>query len=498
MKEPHWFHAENPLTRHLRNWKSIEEISEALTYDPLHGLNISSLTLMERQEILIGEKTPLSPTTTSLQAAMAIVAMHRFSLRARNPLLAEGRRRVNEGIETARSGATHTNLPPAPGACLQVIKGITGTAKSVTVKHTLTRLIGPQVIEHGEEPAALFKSATQLSWLFTGMSHDGSRGGLLTGTLLAIDKLLGTTHAQDLPKMYRSVERLSGAVIALLHSYYLGVLVIDEIQLLNLIESHHSTLMHLFLLNLINSGIPVVLIGNPYGFAWLSAFSQNLSRSVERQQIVFHPCGAVGKAEDDEWENVFIGIRNFYLLDDKVIDIDVCSDLLKRLSGGFPRLALTLWCSAQLNVLNSGGTILTAEDLEDAYKSDEFADARPLCEGFAQRDPTLLMRWRDTDIPVDFYAAQWGKSIAAEATDADIEKPPSHPRPLPKGGSKNTPQKSAAKLQAAQTRERNKLKKRQSLIKSLSPGDMRLDGIKQHALASLDELMREIEAKKNQ
>lgn len=88
MSKTHWFHAPNILTRHLKDWKNIDEISEAIRFNPLEGLLISELSIIERHELLIAEKTPLLPTTLSLRVAMAMVAMHRNSLRVRNPALA--------------------------------------------------------------------------------------------------------------------------------------------------------------------------------------------------------------------------------------------------------------------------------------------------------------------------------------------------------------------------------------------------------------------------
>lgn len=500
MSNTHWFHAPNVLTRHLRDWQSIDEISEALRYDPLEGLEISALSLMDRHELLVAEKTPLMPTTLSLQVAMAMVAMHRNSLRVRNPALAEGRRMVSETIDAAKAGFNFFNAPPAPGACILIVKGITGTAKSVTVKHTLRRLIGKQVIFHAEEPAALFKSAVQLSWLFVGMSHDGSRGGLLNGILLAVDLELKTTYAIDLPKSYKSVERLAGAVIALLHSLYLGILVIDEIQLLNLVDAPHAELMQLFILSLANSGIPVVLVGNPFGFSWLPVFSQNLTRSIERPQVMFHPAGAVGGVEDDEWDSIFAGIHAYYLLEKPVGDPIAFKGLLKKRGGGIPRVALALWCSGQVNALSDGRTTLDLEDIEEVYKSESFNDVRMLCEGFANRDPTLLMRWRDTDIPVDFYASAWGKSLGADPeTQPRAPAASSHgtaPAAEAKRPRKPRSQPGASALKAAQTREKNAQAAREKVAASLKSGDMRLDGLKLHAMASLDELMKEIEASK--
>ena len=494
MTNPHWYYAPNPLTRHLPTFKTIDEIGEALRFNPLEGLDISILSIIERHELLIAEKNPLHPSQQSLKTSMTIANMHRHSLRMRNPTVPQGRRLVNDALTKGLEDGNFIKQPPAPGACLLVIKGITGTSKSVTVKHTL-RLLGDQVIRHSEEPAAHWKAATQVSYLYLGMSHDGSRGGLLNAILLALDEILGTNYAIDLPKKYRTLDRLAGAVISKLHSLYLGVLIIDEIQLLNLVHSEHAEKMHLFLLNLANSGIPLVLIGNPLGFTWLPAYTQNLTRSLERQQAFFHPHGAVGE-DEDEWDVVYEGIRAYYLLDDPPSDEAGCSATLKRRSGGIPRLGLSLWSMAQLNVLLDGGTQVTPEDIEQVYRDENFDDIRALCDGFANRDPLLLLKWSKTDIPAEYYARIWRKSIPKPDTEgafsvdigssapADKDSPPPKPR---------KEKSAAAKLKAQETRERNKQAERDALRDKLPAEDMRREGCKMHAMASLAELMKQIE-----
>jgi hypothetical protein len=494
MNEPHWSLASNPLTRHLPTFKSIDDVSEALRFDPLEGLDIRRMSVMERHEWLVAEKRPLYPTRLSLGTGMTIVNMHRHSLRVRNPTIAQGRRLVHEAVMMAMEGEDFLKRPPAPGACLFIIKGITGTAKSVSAEHAL-RLLGDQVIHHLDEPAAHWKAATQLSYLYVGMSHDGSRGGLLNGILLAIDAALGTSFAVDLPKMYKTLDRLAGAVISKLHSLYLGILIIDEIQLLNLVNSEQAEKMQLFLLNLANSGIPLVLIGNPLGFTWLNEYTQNLSRALERPPAYFHPHGSIGE-DDDEWDSVFIGIRAYYLLDDPPLDEEDCSKVLKRLSGGIPRVGLALWCMAQSEVLLDGGLRLTPKDIERVYLNADFDEIRPLCDGFTNKDPILLLQWAKKDIPVAYYAKIWQKPVPQEqtnATDLADDSPPSQT-----AGEKDPPKprarkSAAAKMKAAETRERNKQAEREELSKSLSPEDMRIEGCKQHAMASLAELLKRIE-----
>jgi hypothetical protein len=493
--QEHWFDAANPLTEHLPIFPTIEALADALRYDPLVGVNVSALGPMERDEWLAAEKVPLSPTTTSIKAALTIIAIHRHSLRLRNPTLTQGRILVASALEKGRIGAPFVSSQPMPGAALYVIKGITGLSKTVTVKHTL-RLLGPQVIYHGEVKTAHWNAAPQLNYLFVPMSHDGSRGGLLIQILLAVDRALGTDRASELPRKYKTIERLAGAVIGLLHSLYLGVLVIDEIQLLNLVLSDQAEIMQLFLLNLANSGIPLVLVGNPAGFSWLGKFTQNLSRSVERAPASFHPCGAMGGPEDDEWDTVFEGIHAYYLLGDKPTNKSALSSLLKRRGGGIPRCGLALWTQGQRNAALDGRSMITLEDIDAVYHDESFEAIRPLCEGFANRDPLALFRWQDSDVPVQFYAQAWGKPLPQSTPPSVFSGDAPTNAPQNNSATKSatrTKRSAAAAMKAQATREANRKAAAAALTQTLSGGDMRMEGIKAHTLASFSELMSGID-----
>lgn len=488
----HWFSQDNPLLRHLPIYDNVGDVCAAITYNPLAGLDVGGLSQMQRLALLYGDKEPLCPTSTSLRLAITLISMVRVSLSKRNPRLAPNRRALNQMLRMSEKGEPVHTGPARPGAALLVVEGITGTSKSVSAKLAL-QAVGPQRISHGEEPDC-WAAATQLVWLFVGMSHDGSRGGLLTAILIAIDEQLGTEHATELPRRFRAVHALSGAVIALLHRLYVGALVIDEIQLRNMVSTFHAEEMQLFLLNLTNSGIPLILIGNPTGFSWLPVFSQNLTRAVERPQIYFHPCGAHDPEDDEEWLKLFQGVRSYYVLDNPPSNLAHCSSVLKRCSGGIGRLALALWCNAQAAALLEGRTSICAADIEAAYRDDAFCEVRPIADGFAQRDPVLLWPWRETDIPVDYYARVWKRPVPSEAeldvapeTNMQDKKPAKTAK-----AKKSLQQKDAARFKASVTRQQNNNRRRRSLRETLPPEDMRTDGLKKHAIASLDQLMQGI------
>lgn len=488
----------NPLLDHLYHPIDMADIARRLAFDPLKGLDVQSMPLMSRLELLDGDKMPLRPTVSSLRIAATIINMVRSSYRNRNPCTAQGRRAVNQSIEFGRNTFAGA---PVLGTSAFVIKGIAGVAKTVTVKHTLS-LLGPQVVIHDDRPDAMWLRATQLIWLYVSMSHDGTRGGLLNNILIAVDIALGGDRGARLQKQHRTVERLAGAVIALLHSLYIGALVIDEIQLGNLVQAEQSHKMHLFLLNLINSGIPVILVGNPAGFVWLSRLSQDATRLAAIPPVFVHPAESVD-GDDDRWAAIYDGVSSYYVMDEPPTDAEVCQRVLLKRSGGIARCALTLWCNAQRQALIEGRTWIDADDIEAAYQSDAFADVRGLCDGFARKDVVPLMRWADTDVPVDYYAKRWGFSNAAtdpqgSSSNAAVAlggstgalKAPGA-MPAKKVRAQRSPQ---AQMRSAETRAAKREQARHELASKLQPDDMRADGIKKHTLTAFNELMASLES----
>lgn len=487
--ETHWFHKANPLIGHMPHFRDLEEVVRAMTNDPLFGLDITQLSFLEQDELLVMEKMPLRPTEQSLRTGLTIRGMANGSLRLRNPTTAHGRAFVDKLVDRGQSDGLQFFNTPQPGSSTLLLLGGTGTSKTVTIKQAL-RLLGAQVIRHQSNEAALWVACTQLVYLFVGMSHDGSRGGLLVDILLAIDQVLKTSHAIDMPKKFKTIERLAGAVIALMHSLYLGVLVIDECQLRNLVLSDQAELMQLFLLNLMNSGIPLVLVGNPFAFTWMANLSQDGRRLTERPPEFFHPCGAMGSPEDDEWDVVFDGVSSYYVLHSQVQNLKECSIELKRCSGGVPGLALALWCTAQRNVLHDPErNYLLPADITAAYDDSGFDAMRDLADGFANKDPMRMLRWRDEDVPVDFYAAAWGRMLPDEIPTDTYGSAPARLLVEPRIAKDKKAATAKSKLQAKKTREANKSLERALLKPSLKEEDMRKKGLQQHAMKSLDALL---------
>lgn len=503
----HYSELANPLT----DWwpKSLFEIglvAKALRYDPLKGLSrVSELPTMKRFELLAMEKMPLAPTAQHVQIAVTLLSMMHGSLSIRNPLLASGSVLVNGAIEAALDapiGEEDAAAEPVAGSCCLPIIGITSLAKTTVWTHTM-RMLGPQVRRFRGTEASGILEATQLVYLKVAMSHDGTRGGFVTNMLLAIDKALGTRCSIDIPRKFAGIERQVGAIIALLHSYYLGLLIIEEAQERTLVSAWQSDDMQLLILSICNAGLPCVFVGNPMAYTWLPDFAQDAARFARLTCGHLHPIGAMAPENWKEaleepidpngpqtpqqeaavdWKIVSAGVMRYRVM--LVKDENLCSLKLLDCSGGISGLALSLWCDAQTDALIRGHQKVTEDDIQRAYDKEGFKTVKDLARGFATRDPLLLSGY--SDVPALDYARAWGKDDALLALQSAVipAKTPRKEARRPRS-SKGSGERA---FKATQSRQAARGRKAAQVRASLPADSLRIQGLAAYHLQSFEKM----------
>lgn len=495
--ENHWFSTPNPLAQQIPYYSDPEQLASDLAFNPVKGLDLANLSITEIDELLIGEKTPLEPTMQMIRTALTWHSMLHAGLRRRNPDVAKARQLYWEAVLHKPNGETHPFTSPTRGISVQVVKGTTGTGKSVIMARFCK--LFPQVIRHGANAAAGWEALTQLVYLEVSISHDGTRGGFLINILVQIDIALGTSYAIDLPRKYKTVERLAVATVCRLVAHYTGILFLEEGQLRNLVLSGQANLMQDFLLMLMNSGIPIVFLGNEAAFNWIT-YSQDSNRLYTTPCEHFMPTGAIAMDEESqeeaaiEWDAIAKGIMSYYCLSIPISDPKECKNLLRNYSGGIPRLALFLWCMAQRNVLIQGQESFGSGDIALVYESSTYKEHRNLADGFYFRKSDLLEDIEDVDTRL--YKTYWN-SVASEPT-VDPSAPPkvaaAQKVESQENDSKNPkPAKTATsgrtKFKAEQTKQKNKDGKRDALLKALPDGDIRSSGLVSHHLKGFQDAL---------
>ncbi|MBW9265189.1 MAG: hypothetical protein K1563_15295, partial [Candidatus Thiodiazotropha sp. (ex. Lucinisca nassula)] len=195
----------NPLLEAIPKVESIAEYYDLLRNTPLEGVNIESLDQIERNEYLVDQAKTFEPTAQSLRIAAIVFGMIRSSYRWRNPSVVEYRRKRIGLLGMAQKKPTSIPQSLYGQASTLVVKGVTGTGKSVLFDQLLGNL--QQVIYHKEDLVCGWSQCTQITYLKIPMSHDGSRGGFLMNILLVIDDLLKTNYVKDIANSRISIER---------------------------------------------------------------------------------------------------------------------------------------------------------------------------------------------------------------------------------------------------------------------------------------------------
>lgn len=233
------------------------------------------------------------------------------------------------------------------------------------------------------------------------MSHDGSRGGLLANFLAAIDRCIGSTYSQE----YKgSVERLAVKVIQLLASYYVGLIVIEELQERNFANATFRNEVLLLFLKIMNLGIPVILVGNPLAFTTIMDHSQDLRRLLSTEPATFWPY----EFTDLEWrEGLVPAAWNHNVMPVFTPLTDSIADLLDKHSGGLPDFLVSVCKGAQRYALDQGAEQVLPQHIEGYCRTSEaMREYEDLVNGLAKKNLALLSRF--VDIPLMDFADRWG------------------------------------------------------------------------------------------
>ncbi len=220
-----------PVNEHERELDSavrlhcIDRLRTVVQPLPIHLELESTLSSLIRSGYV--GRNPLSPTTVR----------HLHSLSTS--------RRTSDGF---RSTATTFSLV-----------GLSGIGKS-TALESILRLY-PQTVLHERYGNRQFVQ-TQITWLKLDCPFDGSLSGLCRAFFRAVDQAIGQDRYAN---SYRSRSGLPDTIQRMeqvASTYFIGALLIDEIQHLRSARTGGKDNMLNFFVNLINSiGIPVVFIG---------------------------------------------------------------------------------------------------------------------------------------------------------------------------------------------------------------------------------------------
>lgn len=482
----------HPLLAPLVDSLRVDDLESRTRRSPLDGLDLAVLSNERRHQLLDEMQERLfQPNTVTLDLGTRLFRMIRRGYLTRDPRELSVRKDVL--ALTAQSGRKLNELPwfHSYAKCMR-ISGETGTGKTYEVVNLL-RLI-PPVIVHSENKEAGWAHLVQVPKLYVSMSHDGTLGGLLLSILVALDEAIGTKYSTQSSLTRLSNEKLAVRVGIILRVHAVGVLVIDEIQERNFAGGHGS-LAALFFLRLLNFGIPLVLMGNPFGLSALDRFSQDVRRTGSAGSIDFEP----HNVNDSDWVDCIApGVWSYYVLPNPAEFTDKDGALLFRFSGGFRDYGFRVSNAAQRLALDLGDDALTEAHLEMAFQGNDFSERdRDLIRGFVLRDPIRLQKFED--VRVLRYAKKWGV-FATAAPSEPVGNSSELTTQETADESQGSPEAATAKSARTQhqievtaakrlaTQRANEAKRRESAKAKCGEDDIRNDGLKSLLITGFDAL----------
>lgn len=387
----------NPLIEALPSIQTLEECAEQLTYHAPYNEQDRLAPSEERLHMIEMATTFYQPMDIQLDLAQRTSRMIRTGyLGKRNPMSLTFFRDLQTRIDSMDNRERHKYLLSFPHGF--TIIGISGIGKTSAVARILS--LYPQVICHRSYAGKPF-SRLQVVWLMLQCPHDGSTKALCKQFFYEMDKILGTNYSGWYASARVSVDDLirSMARVAELHS--LGVLVIDEIQLLSQAKSGGKERMLNFFLQLVNEiGLPVILIGT---YQAHELFTHNLRlarRCTGEGDLIWERM-----QYDEQWEQFLCSLWRYQYIRNRVELTREMSYTLYEQSIGITDIAIKLYMFGQVRAILTAPTpndeTITSAIIR-SVAADSFRTVVPILAKVRSGDPGALKQLEDVRLPITF------------------------------------------------------------------------------------------------
>ena len=246
-----------------------DELVTAMTNLPHYDSSVRNRSASERLMLLSDIYKVFIPTNMATEIYQRIYLMTRMSLQRKGTV--ESVRRMNANYTWSRGGEYHGI---ATGASSATVIGISGIGKTSCIQSSIS-LLG-NIIET-ENPYHKVIPILMVSCPF-----DCSYKGLLCQILISIDEILGTDYYNKTQRSKMNAQQILGMVCQLCH-LHIGLLIIDEIQLLSGATKAGSILYRMILQLINTSCINVLLVGTSECLRFFEETQQIARRSVGLQ-----------------------------------------------------------------------------------------------------------------------------------------------------------------------------------------------------------------------
>lgn len=347
-------HKGNPLIEALPPKVNDQQLALKLGKYPTCSSKERKLNAFERVEYLTRLKDLRQPLPIYLESFRAIEFAIKEGYSTRNPLSPTTQNHLHYTLANRPPIMPDTGFFVPKGSGITVI-GESGVGKTSMLEQVLNYF--PDVIDHEvyDETTLNFR---QVVWLKVDCPFDSSVKALCYKILSELDKKLG-----DLPtKPNTTIPALLEQITKRINSSFLGILVIDEMQNINLAKAGGGDKLIRFIHSLINElGIPILFCANP-PFNELLATTLKSARRAENNGYF-----DMDLMENDAvWQLFSESLWELQWTDKPTPYSQELSDKLLTLSVGNIDLAVRIFREAQRCIIGSGDERISIKVLEYA------------------------------------------------------------------------------------------------------------------------------------
>jgi ABC-type dipeptide/oligopeptide/nickel transport system ATPase component len=270
--------------------------------------------------------------------------------------------------------------------------GLSGIGKS-TALHAILSLY-PQTIRHERYEGKQFVH-TQITWLKLDCPRDGSLSGFCQQFFYAVGNALGDKDYHKRHR-HRNINDALQQMEQVASTFFIGALLIDELQNLHLAKTGGKESMLNFFLHLVNNiGIPVVFIGTNSMISLFSDVMRNARRCCGVGMLEFKRF----EKEDDEWKTLVENLWSYQWCKQTAELTDEIFDVLYEHTQGVTDFLVKLLVLSQRYAVQSGSECLTAEIIAKVSNS-KMQILKPALSALRSRDPKRMRQFDDL-LPIE-------------------------------------------------------------------------------------------------
>ncbi|PSJ45245.1 ATP-binding protein [Zobellella endophytica] len=381
-------HCGNPLIEALPVKLCDDDLVDVLSYYPPYSSDEMKLEPSHRVEYLTRLKALRQPLPIYFDCFRAIEIAIKEGYSAKNPLSPTTMNYLHYPVGERTKVEPGTGYFQAKGCGITII-GESGVGKTCMLEQILCHF--PDTITHTRYNGMSIP-LRQVVWIKVDCPEDSSIRALCHKILTELDIKMGlepTAKERTIPSLIEQIE-------ARIKSSFLGILVIDEMQNLNLAKTGGADRLLGFIHNLVNNlGIPIIFCANPPFNKLLSKTLKTARRAESNGYFDFE------LMENDEVWGVFVEeLWDLQWTNVKTPLSQELNDTLYDLSVGNIDLAVRIFREAQRYIIGAEDERNTPEVLRHASSIAIRASKDITDEMKRERSISLLKRKKKESSPV--------------------------------------------------------------------------------------------------